>query len=104
MDNNFPKILTFSDIHDHCGKPWSDHLPDGTCPINKYEVDVKEVHTRTFLIESDTELTVDELRAKANELLEKGDEGILFEYSSTRGLDEWTVKQLRSNGDIDYLD
>lgn len=103
-DDNFPKNLTFSDIHDHCGKPWSDHHPDGACPILKYEVDVKEVYDRTFLIESDTELTADELRTKANELLEKGEEGINFEYSRTLEPDKWTVKQLLdTGGGIDYM-
>ena len=70
----------------------------------KYEVDIKEIHGRTMLIESDTELTVDELRDKANELSGEGDPGIHFEYGWTMEPEEWTVKQIRDNGEIDYLD
>jgi hypothetical protein len=58
----------------------------------KYEVDVKEVWTRTFTIESDVPLTIQELREKANELLEEGEEEEVLDYSSTCEPEEWPAR------------
>ena len=66
----------------------------------KYEIDVREVWSRTFTIESDVPLTIQELREKANDLIEDGSEEGAFEYDETCEPEKWPARVVNDDGGV----
>lgn len=57
----------------------------------KFNVSVKEIHDGTFIgIEAKN---ADEAKQKAGEMLDRGEEYAVFEYSHTLDPDVWTVEE-----------
>jgi len=63
----------------------------------KYVVEVKEVHSSICEIESDAPMDRAELLAKAQEMIEAGDQSDYLEYDRTMEPDAWTTRTDRGD-------
>lgn len=61
-----------------------------------FSVNVPEIWTRTFNIVAENE---EQAKVKVNELLEEGQEGDIFEYSSTSDVDSWDALEIETEQD-----
>lgn len=59
--------------------------------MRKFNVIVKEVHTRTIEVEAET---ATEAIEKANNVIEEGENEINLEYSHTMDCSDWDVEEL----------
>ena len=64
----------------------------------RYDVDVKEIWTRTIFVESDKRLTRHQIIDKALKIIEEGVEiEDHFEYSTTMDTEVWTIRDKEGN-------
>ena len=59
--------------------------------MTKFNVIVKEVHTRTITVKADSK---EEAIEKANNIIEEGEDDINLEYSHTLDTDEWDIEEV----------